>query len=281
MLGVRELRKNSEMKVQMIPIGMLEIDNQNMRVSTTNIDELEDSIERYGILNPLVARANGGKFGVVAGGRRLVASRTVGLKKLPVIVRKMTDEQAFIMSVTENIHRENLSPAETAKFYVMAVKRFGSGQKAAKQLGVSRTRVNDYLHVARMVDLVEARGGGVEMVVRPVEARIISSAGQKLFPGDPDKQVKLFESLKKKRRGEILAIIDRLKEERARNPRAFSKKSVKQLLKKKTGSYLNVQARFGARVSRGFRKAAKERDMTDTELIGIAMEQWLKEEGYL
>lgn len=79
-----------------------------------------ESIQDYGVLSPLLARSTtDGNYEIVSGHRRKAAAMKLGLKKLPVLVREMTDDEAIILMVDSNIQRENLLPSEKAYAYKM------------------------------------------------------------------------------------------------------------------------------------------------------------------
>ena len=79
-----------------------------------------ESIQDYGVLSPLLARpTTDGNYEVVSGHRRKAAAMKLGLKKVPVLVREMTDDEAVILMVDSNIQRENLLPSEKAYAYKM------------------------------------------------------------------------------------------------------------------------------------------------------------------
>lgn len=89
-----------------------------------------ESIQEYGVLSPLLARpTTDGNYEIVSGHRRKAAAMKLGLEKLPVLVRDMTDDEAVILMVDSNIQRENLLPSEKAYAYKMkleALKRQGT-----------------------------------------------------------------------------------------------------------------------------------------------------------
>ena len=89
-----------------------------------------ESIQDYGVLSPLLARpTTDGNYEIVSGHRRKAAAMKLGLKKLPVLVREMTDDEAVILMVDSNIQRENLLPSEKAYAYKMkleAIKHQGT-----------------------------------------------------------------------------------------------------------------------------------------------------------
>ncbi len=81
--------------------------------------ELCDSIQKYGVLSPLLARPTEDGYEIVSGHRRKAAAISLGVDKLPVLVRDMTDDEAVILMVDSNIQRENLLPSEKAFAYKM------------------------------------------------------------------------------------------------------------------------------------------------------------------
>ena len=85
-----------------------------------------DSIREYGVLSPLLARPTEDGYEIISGHRRKAAALKLGLDKLPVLVRDMTDDEAVILMVDSNLQRENLLPSEKAFAYKMkleAIKR--------------------------------------------------------------------------------------------------------------------------------------------------------------
>lgn len=84
-----------------------------------SMQALCDSIREYGVLSPLLARPTGEGYEIVSGHRRRSAALKLGLEKLPVLVREMTDDEAIILMVDSNIQRENLLPSEKAFAYKM------------------------------------------------------------------------------------------------------------------------------------------------------------------
>ena len=85
-----------------------------------SLNALCESIRDYGVLSPLLARPTAdGNYEIVSGHRRKAAAMKLGLEKLPVLVREMTDDEAVILMVDSNIQRENLLPSEKAYAYKM------------------------------------------------------------------------------------------------------------------------------------------------------------------
>ncbi len=89
-----------------------------------------DSIQKVGILNPVILRPDGnGEYEMISGHRRLHAADLIGMKEIPAIVRDMTDDEAVILMVDSNLQREEILPSERAKAYKLkleALKHQGS-----------------------------------------------------------------------------------------------------------------------------------------------------------
>ena len=76
------------------------------------MQQLVQSIQEHGIIEPLLVRPGGNNYELVAGERRYRAAIEVGLEKVPVVIRELTDEEAVQLSLIENLHREDLNPVE-------------------------------------------------------------------------------------------------------------------------------------------------------------------------
>ena len=89
--------------------------------------ELQDSIRKYGILNPLIVRPRPeGVYEIISGHRRKFAAEKLGYRKVPVIIRAMKDDEAVVSMVDSNLQRERISPSEKAFAYKIkydAIKR--------------------------------------------------------------------------------------------------------------------------------------------------------------
>ena len=97
------------------------------------LQALCDSIREYGVLSPLLARPTEDGYEIISGHRRKAAALKLGLDKLPVLVRDMTDDEAVILMVDSNLQRENLLPSEKAFAYKMKL-------EAMKHQGKSTSR---------------------------------------------------------------------------------------------------------------------------------------------
>ena len=89
------------------------------------LSELADSIAQHGVLQPLLVRPIiGGGYQLIAGERRWRASRIAGLTQVPVIIKELTDDEAAVISLIENLQREDLNPIEEAYGFASLIKDF-------------------------------------------------------------------------------------------------------------------------------------------------------------
>ena len=108
-----------------------------------SLQALCDSIREYGILSPLLARPTDDGFEIVSGHRRKAAALRLGLDRLPVLVRDMSDDEAVILMVDSNIQRENLLPSEKAFAYKMKLDALKHQGRATKPQLAAKLRTDD------------------------------------------------------------------------------------------------------------------------------------------
>lgn len=123
------------------------------------LQELAASIREHGILQPLVVSQdpNTGQYILIAGERRLRASRLAGLQQVPVVVRQATDRQRLELALIENVQRADLTPLETAEAYQHLHEEFGlAHEEIADQVGKSRTAVSNTLRLLKLAEPVRA-----------------------------------------------------------------------------------------------------------------------------
>ena len=89
-------------------------------IGDSQMIELQDSIKKYGVLNPLIVRPRKeGYYEIIPGHRRKYAAERLGYKKVPVIIRMMQDDEAVVTMVDSNLQREQIAPSEKAYAYKM------------------------------------------------------------------------------------------------------------------------------------------------------------------
>lgn len=120
------------------------------------LSELADSIAQHGVLQPLLVRPIiGGGYQLVAGERRWRASRIAGLTQVPAIIKELSDTDAAVISLIENLQREDLNPVEEAFGFASLIKDFNLTQEeAAQRVGKSRPAVANALRLLKLPESV-------------------------------------------------------------------------------------------------------------------------------
>ena len=119
--------------------------------SKENLEELTNSIKEQGIIQPIVVRPDNsqeGKFEIVAGERRWLASQNAGLHEVPVLVIKANDVKSLEIAIIENVQRQNLNAIEESRGYKRLVDEFKYDQeKLSKFIGKSRSYIANSLRL--------------------------------------------------------------------------------------------------------------------------------------
>lgn len=120
-----------------------------------SLSELAESIQKYGLIQPIVVRpTSSGAYQIVAGERRWRACRMAGLIEVPVVIKELDDRNYFEVALVENLQREDLNPVEEAQGYRTLVEAYGLTQEqVAESVGKSRSAVTNAL---RLLNLSEA-----------------------------------------------------------------------------------------------------------------------------
>jgi ParB family chromosome partitioning protein len=120
------------------------------------LDELSRSIQASGIIQPVVVRAIGNRFQLIAGERRWRAAQRAGLKKVSAIVRQVSDELALEMTLVENIQREDLNPVEAARAFERLMDEFQLTQESvAERTGKDRTTVANAIRLLKLEPTIQ------------------------------------------------------------------------------------------------------------------------------
>ncbi|KAA9356841.1 MULTISPECIES: ParB/RepB/Spo0J family partition protein [Larkinella] len=151
--------------------------------------ELAESIRVQGIIQPITVRQLGrDQYQLIAGERRLQASRLIGLTHVPAYVRQANDQQMLEMALIENIQRENLNSIEIALSYQRLITECNLKQEElGARVGKNRTTVNNYIRLLKLPPVIQAalRDTKIQMG----HARAIINVD------NPDIQIKLFNRL--------------------------------------------------------------------------------------
>ena len=113
--------------------------------------ELSDSIKQFGILQPLLVQNKDDYLEIIAGERRWRAAKMAKLKEIPVIIKKLTEQEIVEISLIENIQREDLNPIEEAIAYKRLLEEFHLKQdEVAERVSKSRTAVTNSIRLLKL-----------------------------------------------------------------------------------------------------------------------------------
>jgi len=115
------------------------------------MEELKGSIEKHGIIQPIVVRKMANGYEIVAGERRLKAAKEIGLKKIPAIIKSVNNEKSLEIALVENIQREDLNPVEQANAFKRLIDEFNlTQQELAEATGKSRALVTNTIRLLKL-----------------------------------------------------------------------------------------------------------------------------------
>ena len=115
------------------------------------LNDLMASIKEHGVLQPVVVQKVDSGFELIVGERRWRASKKLGLKKIPAVIREVNDEQSLEIAIIENIHRQDLNPIEEAEAYARLSNEFALTQEmVAEKVGKSRAAVANILRLLKL-----------------------------------------------------------------------------------------------------------------------------------
>lgn len=158
LLSDNSLEEN--MSSQAVKLNILDIEpnkeQARKQFDEAALSELADSIAQHGVLQPLLVRPIfGGGYQLIAGERRWRASRIAGLTQVPAIIKELSDDEAAVISLIENLQREDLNPVEEAIGFASLIKDFDLTQEeAAKRVGKSRPAVANALRLLKLPEKV-------------------------------------------------------------------------------------------------------------------------------
>jgi len=138
-------------RLRMIPIEKIDPNPHQARCELGNIGELQDSIKSKGILEPILVRAKGNRFEIIAGERRFMASKNIGIKELPCIDMDVEDNEAMEIALIENLQRKDLDIFEEADgLQALADIHQYHHQDISDKIGKARSTITEILSIAKI-----------------------------------------------------------------------------------------------------------------------------------
>jgi ParB/RepB/Spo0J family partition protein len=283
--------------IMSVETSKLFVGKTNVRKTPGDVGDLVDSVKEKGILEPVLARPVGGRYELVVGSRRFEAAKMAGLKKIPTIVRAMTDEEAIIVSLVENIQRRDIEPEEEYDA-IMALRKvnprtYGSADQVAKALGKSKRYVEDRISAVEAVRSIRKESPRSEIRVK--QAPLAKERKEGVLPvkhatflhrAEESPTVK---DLPKRARAtqlkELAETIAPLPTPEAENVVSHFMMAPQRPVEdiRKEVSYLHavkLEILLDPRVADGLRRAAEERNTTMEAVASLAIHSWLRQQRY-
>ena len=148
----------SDQRILLIPIEELHRDEEQPRQSfdPEKLEELAASIRTQGIVQPILARREKGIYKIIAGERRWRAAQLAGLQEVPVILRELSSQDAFLIALIENLQRTDLNPIEEAMGYRRLMEEHALTQEAvAERVGKERSSIANALRLLHLPEKVK------------------------------------------------------------------------------------------------------------------------------
>ncbi len=155
------------------------------KINDQTINELALSIKEYGILNPILVRKLNDKYEIIAGERRVIAAKKIGLTEVPAIIKEIDDGKMAELALIENLQRENITPIEEAKAYQNILQLSNlTEEKLSTTVGKSQSFISNKLRLLNLTNEVQEA-----LISRKISERHARSL---LTVKDPQKQVELL-----------------------------------------------------------------------------------------
>ena len=157
-LGALLGEEAGESEITSIPVHLIHSNPHQPRAffDEKALEELSESIKKHGVVQPVIIRKTGQEYELIAGERRLRASKMAGLEEIPVIVREYNDSESAEIALVENLQREDLNPVEEGIAYEQLMNQFQLTQeKAAEMVGKSRSYVANMLRILALPEEVK------------------------------------------------------------------------------------------------------------------------------
>ncbi len=268
----------------------------NVRRNPGDVDELMLSIGQKGILEPLLVRPVDDRFEVVVGSRRFEAARRLGIKKVPAVSRAMTDEEALILSLVENIQRRDIEPEEEydAIFKLRRLNPvlYASTEELARVIGKSRQYVEDRIAAVQTVRNLRKTGHSrvsVKQAPSPKERKEgVLPIKHATFLHRAEEAPKVQQIPEERRARKLSALAETI----AELPRPEAQKVVEHFVmapqrpmedirkESKTLRAVKLELLLDPRVADSLRRAAEERQTTMEAMAELAIHAWLRQNKY-
>ena len=138
-------------RIRMIPLESIDPNPHQARSELGNIQELMDSIKSKGVLEPILVRSKGKRFEIIAGERRYIASKNIGLIEIPCIEMDVMENEAMEIALIENLQRKDLEIFEECDGLQSLIDLYGyNHQQVSEKIGKARSTITEILSISRI-----------------------------------------------------------------------------------------------------------------------------------
>ena len=261
---------SSASRIELIPIKGLAVSPFNIRKNVGDINDLQQSIRSMGLLQPIIVRPVKGKLEVVVGQRRLLACKALGWGTISAVKRELTDREALILSLTENVQIDSIDPIDRAEGTNRLIEdlekempRTEAIEEAARVVGKDPTTIYDWL---RLLETTEA----VKRMVR--EKKIETKIGARLASVPRELQAEVAKTIYEEGlpRPQALKAVEYVR----KLPELPAREAVKTFLRE-TEEY-SITVSFSGSLYDALVKFAQAKKLTIQEIIRRAVKKYLR-----
>lgn len=257
-------------QIEPTAIKELKVSPLNVRKQVGDLGDLQASIKSVGLLQPIVVREVKGRLEVVVGQRRFLACKALGWDTIPAIKRKLTDREALILSLSENVQVDSLNPIERARGTEELIKDFEKEmprtkavEEASRVVGKEARTVYDWL---RLLETTEA----VQRMVQ--EKKLGIETGARLASIPKQRQESVAKAIYEEKLPESQAA--KAIEYAGRRPELPPKQAVETFLREM--EEYSVTISFSGPIYKALSKLAQTNKLTIQEIIRRAVRKYLK-----